>query len=194
MDMETSRSSRKNVQDQPPRTMNHDASYMSAAEDRSRKTDTTRMPQGRMQEQHAKIMNHEDLNISATAEAGSRRTPSPLPAPPIGRSERRRVTRSEARRKRDIIGSTGAEDTLGGFSSAEYRRHKAERGEQLLHSAPAPSEDRESSLPFPRPNKFASAPREMATAPPTMVAETKLEPRAQSGQAQLLTPPDSDSH
>lgn len=198
--MDIGRTPRRSMQGQHPKTMKRDASDMSAAEERRRAMDATQNPQAKMQEQQPKIMTHECSNISATAEAGSRRSPSPLPAPPIGREERRRITRREAKRRRDGIGNIAAVDSNIEVSSAADQRTRIEEGgrKKLGGSAPVPGQDRESSLPFRRPNKNALSPRQMAAAPPILANKPKQipEPAVHQAQAraQLMVPPDSDSH
>jgi hypothetical protein len=185
------------MQDHQPKTTNQDPSDVSAAEERCRAVDLGQSPRRKMQEHHPKRMNHEAFNISAKTEAGSRRSPSPLPASPIGRSDRRRITRREARRKRVGVGSASAGGTFGEVSSAEDQRQRIRGGRNMLRgSAPAPGQDRGQSFPFPLPNKTVSAPREMEAALPVLAANPKQiqEPGAQQGQGQLLTPPDSESH
>jgi hypothetical protein len=56
--------------------------------------------------------------------------------------------------------------------------------------------DRESPLPVSESSKNGPAPRQIATAPPVLGTgpQKNLEQEPRQGQAQLLTPPDSDSH
>jgi hypothetical protein len=117
-EMNTGRTTRRSIQDQHPKTMKRDTSYMSAIEERKGVTDATQIPRRRTQEQQPKIIEHEASNISEAAEARTRRSPSPLPAPLIWRSERRRITRREARRRRDGIGNIAAAHSGTGISYA----------------------------------------------------------------------------
>jgi hypothetical protein len=125
-EIDTSHSPRRRLQELQLKPMNRDASYMSAsAEPRNRKLpsppptrpnarserrreiDTDQASRGRMQERQSQTIDQGVSNISATAEAGSRRSPSPFPTP---RSERRRITRREARKRRDGIKNNTAGD------------------------------------------------------------------------------------
>jgi len=130
--------------------------------------------------------------MSATAEAGSKRSQSPLATPPVGRSERRRITRREARRKRDGTGNSGVvtSDTEASTAGGQRQMFKEGGEERLRGSAPALGQGGYRTFPFPLPSKSDPASQQAATAPPLVLAQQS---GIERGQAPLITPPDSDS-
>jgi hypothetical protein len=211
---DTSRSSKRRMQDQlqEPKDMTWETSYMSAsaeprvkgqilplpapqigtAESRG-EVDRNQFQRKRIREPLLEVM---DLSgISPAAEAGSR-PPSPLPTTP-GRSERRRITRREARKRREGVGNNMVGGTGGESSAAEDQRQGIKKsGWQATGSAPVSGQDLDSSLPHTTRKENILPPKHMTATPLALGPEEiqTLGQETRQGQEQLLTPPDSDSH
>jgi len=194
-------SPRRSYRKSPRRAPSVDTAYAqlrppnpgSTAHEATRGLDTSHVPRRNMQERQPNIMNRPELNMSATAEAGSKRSTSPLPTPPVGRSERRRITRREARRKRDGIGNSGLLTSDTEASTAAGQRQTSEnRGmERLGQSAPALGQGGDHTFPFPLQSKSAPASKQAVTDPPVFAAQKSA---IEQGHGPLITPSDLARH
>jgi hypothetical protein len=134
------------------------------------------IPQRNIQGQTPRTQNREGPSAGKMFERGGE-LPNKITIPEVGneglysprsarQTQRRRVTRREARRKRDSVGHDGTTDIDSEASAAEDQRQRMGGGDGHLrgHSAPG----RESSIPAPRANRVPAF-RSMATAPPSFV-------------------------
>jgi hypothetical protein len=218
-ELPASPSSKRRMQKQlqEPETMTRETSYMSAsAEPRikgqilplpapqigmaesSREVDKDQFLSKRKREPLLQMMDRDLSGISAAAEAGSR-PPSPPPIIP-GRSERRRITRREARKRREGVGNNTVGGTDAEGSAAENERQGIKKtGWQATGSArvsgQAGRQDRDSSLPLSSRRENIPPDQHMAATPSALGPKQNqiLGQELREGKEQVLTPPDSDS-
>lgn len=144
------------------------------------------IPQRSIQGRTPQTRNREGANASTMSELGGE-LPNRITMPEVGnegpsspssssvrQTQKRRVTRREARRKRDSVGYDGATDMDGEASAAEGQRQRigGRDGHLRGHSAPG----RESSIPSPRANRDVPAFRPMAAAPPSFLPKFQEAP------------------